>query len=370
MSAPTGGRRLLRRLFLGQVSIVVIGAATLGIVAFLVAPPIFNDHVHRAVGPMSDVVAHHLDQALIETLRRSLVIGVGVSALAGAGVAWWLATRVARPVEELSATAHALASGHLDARTPTPSSDDEITDLAVAFNTMAEALDATERTRRRLLSDLAHELRTPLATLEGYHEGLVDGVVEPGPETWATLQDATTRLRRLVEDLTLVSRADEGRLEMDLARVDLAELAADSVESLARQAQDQDVAVTVTPPDIPAYVYGDRDRLGQVLTNLLTNALAHTSAGGRIEVAVRTDHDEVVVEVRDDGAGIAPEHLPHLFDRFYRADPSRRRGRGSGIGLTISRAIAHAHGGDIEASSAGPGRGATFVLRLPAAPAV
>ncbi|MBS3940721.1 MAG: HAMP domain-containing histidine kinase [Actinobacteria bacterium] len=367
MTAPTGGRRLVRRLFLGQVSIVVIGAATLGIVALLVAPPIFNDHVRRAVGPVSDVVAHHLDEAFTETLRLALVIGVGVSALAGAGVAWWLARRVARPIEELSLTAHALASGRLDARTSEPTADDEITDLAVAFNAMAEALDATERTRQRLLSDLAHELRTPLATLEAYHEGLVDGVVEPGADTWATLQDATARLQRLVEDLALVSRTEEGRLDLEMATVDVAALATGVVESLARQAGEHGVALAVAPVSAPAQVRGDRDRLAQVLSNLLANALAHTPSEGRIDVVVRSRGGEVEVEVHDDGSGIAPEHLAHLFDRFFRADPARRRGAGSGIGLTISRAIAHAHGGEIEAASPGPGRGATFTLRLPAA---
>lgn len=367
MTAPTGGRRLVRRLFLGQVSIVVIGAATLGMVALLVAPPIFDDHVRRAVGPVSDVVAHHLDQAFVETLRWAIVIGVGVSALAGAGVAWWLATRVARPVEELSATAHALAGGRLDARTPEPKADDEITDLAVAFNAMAAALDATERTRQRLLSDLAHELRTPLATLEAYHEGLVDGVVEPGAETWATLQDATARLQRLVEDLALLSRTEEGGLGLEMATIDVAVLATGVVEGLMHQAHEHGVTLALAPAAGHVDVRGDRDRLGQVLSNLLANALAHTSAGGRIDVTVRSHGGEVAVEVRDDGSGIAPEHLPHLFDRFYRADPSRRRGTGSGIGLTISRAIAHAHGGDVEADSPGPGLGATFTLRLPTA---
>ena len=358
-------RRLARRLFIGQLLVLVIGAATLGAVAFLVAPPIFHDHVVRAVGPVSDVVAHHLDQALSETLLLALLIGVAASALAAAGVSWLLASRIARPVEQLSTTADALAIGRLDARAPRPAADDELADLTVAFNGMADAIEATEQTRRRLLSDLAHELRTPLATLEAYHEALVDGVAEPSVETWTTLQEATGRLQRLVEDLATVSRAEEGQVVLDLAPVDLAELVVVAVDAVRPRADAAGVVVQVDLPATAPVVPGDRDRLGQVLANLLRNALEHTATGDTITVRGRVAGVEVIVEVADTGAGIAADHLPHLFDRFYRADPSRRHIGGSGIGLTISRAIARGHGGELEARSDGPGRGAVFTLRLP-----
>jgi two-component system, OmpR family, sensor histidine kinase BaeS len=357
-------RRLARRLFVGQLLVVVIGAATLGAVAFLVAPPIFHDHVARAVGPVSDVVAHHLDQALSETLLLALVIGIVASAGAAAGMSWVLATRIARPVEQLSTTAGQLAAGRLDARAPRPAGDDELADLTVAFNGMADALETTEQTRRRLLSDLAHELRTPLATLEAYHEALVDGVVEPTDETWTTLQDATSRLQRLVEDLGLVSRAEEGRLELDRTDLDLREIVTLTVEALRPAAETDGVTVTTQLPDeLP--VHGDGDRLAQVLANLLRNALEHTPPGGAITVTGHATDEHVVIDVTDTGDGIAAEHLPHLFDRFYRADPARRHTGGSGIGLTISRAIARGHRGELTAASTGPGHGATFSLRLP-----
>jgi two-component system, OmpR family, sensor histidine kinase BaeS len=366
VSAERASRRLVRRLFVGQLLAILIGAAVLGMVAFLVAPPIFHDHIRRAMGPVSDVVGHHLDEALSETLLLALVLGVLVAAAAAAGVSWLLASRIAKPVEELSRTADELAAGRLDARAPRPVVDDELADLTQAFNGMADAIEHTEETRRRLLADLAHELRTPLATLEAYHEGLRDGVVQADGETLGTLQDATERLQRLVEDLSLVSRAEEGQLTHDPRPTGVVELVRAATEAIGPVARERGVQVVTDVPGEEVVVDGDRDRLAQVLANLLTNALEHSTAGGTITASVRTTGDEVVVELTDTGSGIGPDHLPHVFERFYRADPSRRRVAGSGIGLTISRAIVRRHGGELTAHSEGSGRGATFTVRLPA----
>jgi two-component system, OmpR family, sensor histidine kinase BaeS len=361
-------RRLQWRLFLGQLLVILAGTATLGVVAFLVAPPIFHDHVRRAVGPVSDVVASHLDAALSETLVLALLLGIGAAAAAAAGVSWLLASRIARPVEELSRTADRLAAGQLDARADVPLADDELTDLTTAFNGMADALEHTEQTRRRLLADLAHELRTPLATLEAYHEGLADGVVEPDPGTVGVLADATGRLRRLVEDVAMVSLAEEGGASLDLQRHDLREIATSAVDAARPAAELAGITVLQRSADAPVNADVDRDRLAQVLANLLANAIEHTPEGGTITVEVPPSRGaRAEMSVIDDGAGIAPAHLPHVFERFYRADPARRHGSGSGVGLTISRAIVSSHGGELVASSGGPRRGATFTVRLPTA---
>jgi two-component system, OmpR family, sensor histidine kinase BaeS len=358
-------RRLLRRLFVGQLLVILAGAATLGVVAFLVAPPIFHDHVRRAVGPVSDVVASHLDAALSETLLLALAIGIGAAAATAGAVSWLLATRIARPIEELSATADALAAGHLDARATPPVADDELADLTGAFNAMADSLEHTEQTRRRLLADLAHELRTPLATVEAYHEGLADGVIDPDPATVDVLADATSRLRRLVEDVSLVSLAEEGRLPFDLHPVDLRDLVTNAIDALQPTADTAGIALSHHLPETPVTVDADPDRLAQVLANLLANAIEHTRGGDTITVAVTSGDHRAVIEVTDTGAGISPQHLPHIFQRFYRADPARRRTQGSGIGLTISRAIVQGHGGDLTAASPGEGRGTTFSIDLP-----
>lgn len=366
MTGPRPRRRLLRRLLLGQLLVILAGAATLGVVAFLVAPPIFHDHVARAVGPVSDVVADHLDAALTETLLLSLLIGIGAAGAAAAAVSWLLATRIARPIEELSDTTRWLASGHLDARATPPVSDDELGDLTDDFNAMAVTLEHTEQTRRRLLADLAHELRTPLATVEAYHEGLADGVVEPDPATVEVLADATGRLRRLVEDVSLVSAAEEGRLTLDLQPVDLGELVRHVIEA-ARPRADT-VGTTLEPgvPTEPVVASADRDRMSQVVANLLDNAIEHTP-GGTVRVRVARTPTGAEITVEDTGVGIDAEHLPHVFQRFYRADPARHRTTGgSGVGLTISRAIVHGHGGTLTATSDGRGRGATFTVHLPA----
>lgn len=367
MIRPAPRRRLLRRLFLGQVLVVLAGTATLGVVSFLVAPPIFHDHVRRAVGPVSDVVAHHLDTALSETLTLALIIGIVTAGVAAAGVSWILAKRIVRPVEELARTAAELATGHLSARAATPAIEDELSDLTTAFNGMADALEHVERTRRRLLADLAHELRTPLSTVEAYHEAIADDVVEPDASTIAILADATGRLRRLVDDVALVSLAEEGLLDLDLQHVDLAQVAADAIEAIRPAAREADVDVHLIADDSPVTADADPDRLGQVLGNLLHNALEHTPPGGTIRLEVIRADGHAQIAVTDSGAGIPAEHLPYIFQRFYRADPARRRVHGSGIGLTISRAILTRHGGQLTATSDGGGRGATFTLQLPSA---
>jgi len=366
VNRPRPRRRLLRRLFVGQLLVILAGAATLGVVAFLVAPPIFHDHVRRAVGPVSDVVAGHLDAALSETLVLALAIGIGAAAATAGAVSWLLATRIARPIEELSDTADALAAGQLGARATPPVADDELTDLTGTFNAMADALEHTEQTRRRLLADLAHELRTPLATIEAYHEGLADGVIDPDPATIDVLADATTRLRRLVEDVSLVSQAEEGHLPLDRHPVDLRDLVTSAIDATRPEADA--VSITLQQPDMPrtpVIVDADPDRLAQVLANLLTNAVQHTPADGTITVKIASDDHRARIEITDTGEGISPEHLPHVFERFYRADPARRHTRGSGIGLTISRAIIQEHDGTLTAASPGEGHGATFAIQLP-----
>ena len=181
------------------------------------------------------------------------------------------------------------------------------------------------------------------------------------------LREQVDRLARLSEDVALVTSAEEGRLRLDRRTTDIARVARDAVTQAQARYADSDVTVVADAPD-ELTVNADPDRIGQVLTNLLDNAVRHTPAGGRVTVQASRDHDDARVTVTDTGEGIAAEHLPPVFDRFYRVDTARdRRHGGSGIGLSIARAIARAHGGSLEAASPGPGAGATFTLRLPMA---
>ena len=358
-------RRLARRLLLANGLVIAAGAVTLAVVALLVSPPLFHRHVTRALGPVSEAVAGHLDAALSTALLLSLGIATVASAGAALAVSWVLSSRLARPIEELSEVAGDLARGDLTARAVVPPVDDELAGLTASFNRMAAALEHTEDTRRRLLADLAHELRTPLSTLDGYLEGLEDGVVEPEEQTWRTLRQATSRLRRLVRDVDLVSRTDEAGLDVRPQPTDPAALVAAAVGAARGAYERAGVTLDRHVQEGTGPVAVDPDRAHQVLANLLDNARTHTLRGGRVLLEVRRTADGVVFAVEDDGAGIAPEHLEHVFDRFYRADASRRAGTGSGIGLTIARAIARAHHGELTAASAGPGRGSRFEWHLP-----
>lgn len=365
MSGSPPRRRLARRLLAGQVLVIAVGLLTLAGVAVMAGPPVFRHHVREALGEVGPEVAGHLDEAFTTTVALAGGLGVTAAVVAALVVSLLLASRIARPVEALSGAAQRIADGHLDARAPHPAHDDELADLTQAFNDMADTLEHTEDQRRRLLADVAHELRTPLATFDAYLEGLQDDVVEPGEDAWTTLQDASARLRHLVDDLTLVSRAEEGRLDLEMATVDLTDLAGRAVRASELDAERAGVRLrSEVPADLPLVV-GDESRLLQVLANLLDNALRHTPPGGTVTVAGDADARGVRVHVADTGEGIPADVLRQVFERFYRADPARERHGGSGIGLTISRAIAHAHDGELTAESDGPDHGARFTLRLP-----
>jgi signal transduction histidine kinase len=229
------------------------------------------------------------------------------------------------------------------------------------------------------LGDVAHELRTPLATIRAYHEALADGVRPPDDQTWAVLAAQTDRIQRLIDDIALVSRAEEHALALHLQSTSVDDLVATAVATAEPAYQSKGVVLHSKVPAEISQVTVDPDRIGQVITNLLTNALRHTPPGGHVTVTARNsghNHDQstgtaIEISVDDDGDGIGAEHLPHLFERFYRVDEGRDRGHGgSGIGLTIARALAQAHGGSLTATSPGLGKGSTFVVVLPVSPKV
>jgi two-component system, OmpR family, sensor histidine kinase BaeS len=261
------------------------------------------------------------------------------------------------------------AAGDYSVRIPPARLGPEVDELAAAINAMAAALSATEATRRRLLADAAHELRTPLATLEAFLEALADGVRSPGPATWDIMAAQTTRLRRLADGIALVSRAEEGQLPMTRIPVPPGDLVASAAEAARPGYAAKGVHLTARADAGLPGVSADPDRIGQALAGLLANALRHTPSGGSVRVAATAlpAGTGVRITVTDTGEGIAAEHLPHVFERFYRADPARDAAHGgSGIGLAIARALVTAHGGTLTAASAGPGAGACFTITLPA----
>ena len=234
---------------------------------------------------------------------------------------------------------------------------DELAQLAEAFNEMAASLEHAEQIRRQLLADVAHELRTPLATVESYVEALADGVLAADAENWGAIRSETARLNRLVNDLQRVSRAEAHQLDLHPAPTDPGELVQDAVKAARPAFATKGVALESEIQTNLPMVEVDRERIAEVLANLLTNALRHTPPGGTVQASVGQRADRIEIVVADDGEGIAAEHLDRVFERFYRIDPARARASGgTGIGLAIVRAIVEAHGGTVQASSEGAGQ--------------
>ena len=377
---PTG---LSLRLFLSSLGLAALTAVALFGTARLLAPALFDDQVERigqrygwnaeaspGNGPGGrgssaeqgdGVVADELRDAFAGSLNVALLVALAVGSAAALGGAMLVSTRILRPLHRVRTAVQHMAAGNYDERVPEPA-DDELARLAADVNSLGGALAESERRRGRLVSDLAHELRTPITSLDGFVEGLEDGIFSPDAATLSAMRAETRRLQRLAADLGALSRADELAFDLRLEPIDLGEAAAGALRALVSSVNAAGIhSHTEALPELP--VEADPDRIAQVFTNLLQNALRHTPPGGRVTIRGERRGRCAVVHVSDSGSGIAPADLPHLFERFYRG-PGETSG-GTGIGLTIARGIVRAHGGEVSAASPGPGGGATFSVALP-----
>ena len=321
--------------------------------------------------PLPDVPVRHPGPAapgrnFVGSMNRSLLVAAAIAGLVALAATWLLSRRIVGPVEALTEAVRAMAAGRRDARV-SATGRDEIGALGRAFNAMADRLAHTERLRKDLVNDVAHELRTPLTNLRGQIEALQDGVTSADAATLASLHEDALLLQRLVEDLQDLALAEAGQLPLHFESRDLGREVEGVVAGAAARAHSAGVSlVTAIAAGLPPARL-DPARFRQILTNLLANALRHTPKGGQVEVAARHAGDRLEIVVSDTGTGIAPEHLPRIFDRFYRTDPSRARDTGgAGLGLAIARQLAEAHGGSLTVHSVA-GRGAAFTLVLPPA---
>ena len=358
---------LAPRLLAATLAVVLVAAATAWAVAVAIGPGIFHDHM-VASGTHDPAVLLHAERAFRDASVLSITLALCAALVAAVAVSLFQTKRVARSLASATAAARRVAVGEYDAVVPSDGLGREFSEMAEAFNMMARDLGAVESSRTRMLGDLAHEMRTPIATLDAYLEAIIDGVNEPDDETLALLRAQVARLARLGEDVALVTTAEEGGLTMRRAPLRVSRIVDDASSHAAARYAERGVQldVRVTDPAGASVVDADADRLGQVFTNLLDNASRHTPAGGRVEVVADRDGDSVRIRVTDTGEGIAPEHLSHVFERFYRVDTARDRAHGgSGVGLAIVQAIVRAHGGSVTAASDGTGRGATFTVTLP-----
>jgi two-component system OmpR family sensor kinase/two-component system sensor histidine kinase BaeS len=305
-------------------------------------------------------------QFLLGWLSRSLLVVAAVTGLFGILFGVLASRNLTAPLSRLAEAAQAIGARDLSRRVEIGGSD-EVREVAQAFNEMAAALEGAETLRRNLLADVAHELRTPLSVLQGNLRAILDDVYALDKAEVARLYDETRLLSRLVNDLHELAQAEAGHLALNRQPTQFAELVQSTATAFGAAADAKGVALNWhIPTDLPP-VLADPARLTQVLHNLLDNALRHTPAGGNIALRAGCDDGEVWLDVQDSGEGIAPQDLPRVFDRFYRADPARSRATGgSGLGLAIVRAIVEAHGGQVSVASQGvPGQGSTFTLRLP-----
>lgn len=292
-------------------------------------------------------------------------VGLGLLALSCIG-GYALARRVFRPIHRLTRAARSLAEGNLSHRVPVPVSQDDVHVLAATFNNMAARMEATFTQQRRFVADASHELRTPVAAICGLTEvALTQGETEAMEAALRNVHAESERLGRLINDLLMLARIDEGRLLLDRDPVRLDHLAADVVASMQPLAEERGLHLELGQL-APVTVLGDAARLIQVLLSLLDNALTYTPTGGHVTVTVQVKEAQAWVSISDTGIGIEAADLPHVFERFYRADRARSRAAGgSGLGLALAQDIVRAHGGTIVAASQ-PGRGSTVTVMLAA----
>ena len=324
----------------------------------------------RFVGPVSrpqgDQGRPPPDAVFLDRVSWATGVSAGVAALLALLLGSLLARTLTRPLRELTAATRSMAGGNFDQRVAVRSAD-EIGQLATAFNQMSADLARASQLRKQMTADLAHDLRTPLSILRGYTEGLQEGRLQGVPSLYTIMHTEVIHLQRLVEDLRELSLADAGELRLNRRAVDPRALLERTGLAYFDQASQRGVELRLEAPDDLPSIEVDTDRMTQVLNNLVSNALRHTEAGTVVLAASAANHS-VRLTVSDSGAGIEPEDLPFIFDRFYRADKARQRSddTSSGLGLAIAKAIVEAHGGAIGVTST-PGQGTTFSVTLPVA---
>ncbi len=363
------------RLFWSHLCVLGIGLLSVLMVGWTYSPRLFVIYLQRInYGGYGNISTAQVETQLLRGFNfawgRSMVWAGILGSLAASSTSYWLSRRIIRPLLDMEAVTREFALGHLDHRLPTYEIQ-ELTQLANSVNQMATELAQVEQRRRELVGDLSHELRTPLTILKGYVEALSDGTVAADPVIYQHLGQEIHRIQRLVQDLGELSQLESGYLPIRRQGLDLAPL----LTSLVGRFQDQrlpDDPVQLQlhcDPDLPR-VAADPERLEQIVVNLLTNALRYTDRGAVVVRAETRPEAEgwVWISVADTGEGIAAADLPHVFDRFWRADRSRDRASGgSGIGLTICQRLVTLHGGDIQVTSR-LGEGSTFRFSLPVIP--
>ena len=321
-----------------------------------------RDLSDAAGGGTFELVVPDPQAPFVRTFNAALLLTGGVAVVALLVAASLVASRLTRPLREVAGAARRLGGGDLSARAR-GGSDAESAELASAFNDMADRLERSEALRRRAASDLAHDLATPATVLESQLQAMIDRVVPADAAELERARAAAAGLSGVIAQLGELTQAEAAPLQRRVERADVANLVREAADALGGMARERDVTIRVEA-DGPAEAPVDRAQLARALRNLLTNAVQHSPRGGTVRMAVGEEANQVEVRIGDEGAGIAEEDRPYVFERFYRADRSRGRAPGSGIGLTVARELIGANGGSVEVESTGAS-GTTFLVRLP-----
>ena len=352
-------------MLVGQSFLIIVNGLVLVVTALAIAPSIFNRHLHDA-GVVSENARLHVLEAYIASFNASLLIALFFSIIISGGLSWYFMVRIVKPIKGVAIFAEMLASGDLDAQAPIENSIPELNRLTEALAGMSVDLALSRQEQSRLLSDLAHELRTPISTVLAIVDGIEDTVIVPDAHTWKTIRDQLERVNRLSHDVRAVTQNSEKLLSTMSTAVNPGDIASAAFDAWSPRIERKGIEFELEiEPELPQ-IYVDPQRIGQVLSNLLENALRYTAAGGKLSLKVKKEFGQTLFSVVDSGQGIEPHQLPHIFDRLYRGDAARHSGdSGSGLGLTIARSIAQSHGGMLTAISGGRDQGSTFTLSLP-----
>lgn len=361
------GRILLANLLVLTVSAGIVLLLTRFVFVQLVDDAIRPNLVTLSQSLGDPGLIYAVEQQTLATFRNTVFLSVAISSLitliVSVGVSLLVWRTIVQPLRQMEQSSQRIAAGQYRERIPLPNSQ-ELTPVVEAFNQMAASLEDTEQQRIALINNVTHELRTPLTSLRGYLEALADGYFTLDAETIGEMEQEIGRLSRLVDSVHTLSRIESGVARLTIAPTELSSVLKRIVSQHQPLAQAKQIRLTHrdSPPRLA--VQADEDALIQILVNLLTNAIRYTLAGGEIEVVISAEAEHATIQIIDNGIGISADVLPHIFKRFYRADPARSPD-GTGVGLTIARELAWAMNGDLTASSSGLNQGSCFELTLP-----
>ena len=370
---------LFAKLLLSYVAVIAMGAIVLVAAALLMTPRVYQRHMDiggaliQTTPGQPNIMRNMMTERnrSVSNFRAGLLDAIGwsllVSGVAAFGISIFFSRQILRPLDKLNEITRQIANGDYGHRLQVEGGD-EFARLAANVNAMSDKLQNVEETRIRMIGDISHELRTPLTILGGYVEGMADGVVAPSRDNLDLMGRETARLTRLVGELQELSRVESGDSTFHKSPIGLLSLVMEVCRQLQPLFVDKQVVLDTQPlaTQSELVVSANTDKLTQIFTNLLANALQYSPAGSRVLVRVIEQDKMAIVDIIDQGVGLQQDDVSKVFERFYRVDRSRaRNGSGSGIGLSIARALARQHGGEISASSAGLGKGSTFRVSLP-----